>query len=532
MWVKMKSIKKRTIAFVLLTVLSVQGVFTGCAKKSETAVKLWSTYSTVKVMQDKHDYEEFPARIEVFLAKGETESAQLLITAETDVRDYELIPSPIKTDEGDTFKSENVDIEVQKYIEIVQKTAGQTNDAYPLGMVPDMLLPMPIAKKYGENSIDKGHNQGLTIEFTADTDTAPGTYTGAYELIVDEKTYEIPVSVTVWDVDVSKAYGKTAVSIVSSMLAAGEKDNTGEMYKVYYDTLLNRYKTCAALLPGSYSVEGLLTSLNEYWDNPNFTTFTIPMTLDWWINSDMLTSYVYALAKNSTPDRIYLDRAVLFPIDEPTISEDSFDKINVIKLQVQQVRETVWNRLAEEGFFENYGGIESEFAIKIKKSLQFPSIITSSDIDEWGDSIETYCPPIQYYNSSVGRDKFKVHAENGGYEQWYYTCLQPIYPYPSHHIDDYLVGSRIMRWMQKAYDLDGYLYWCSNQYVQTGDSDEKVLIDPYESAGRFWYSGGVYNGDGYLFYPGIKYGVDGPLGSLRLNALRDGQEDLNLLNLY
>lgn len=98
--------------------------------------------------------------------------------------------------------------------------------------------------------------------------------------------------------------------------------------------MLNRYKTCAALLPGSYSVEGLLTSLNEYWDNPNFTTFTIPMTLDWWINSDMLTSYVYALAKNSTPDRIYLDRAVLFPIDEPTISEDSFDKINVIKLQV------------------------------------------------------------------------------------------------------------------------------------------------------------------------------------------------------
>jgi hypothetical protein len=85
-----------------------------------------------------------------------------------------------------------------------------------------------------------------------------------------------------------------------------------------------------------------------------------------------------------------------------------------------------------------------------------------------------------------------------------------------------------MRWMQQAYDLEGYWYWCSNYYTQ----EDKYLIDPYSLAGRFYFGGGTYNGDGFLFYPGAKYGVEGPLASIRLEALRDGQEDYNLLNTY
>lgn len=34
-----------------------------------------------------------------------------------------------------------------------------------------------------------------------------------------------------------------------------------------------------------------------------------------------------------------------------------------------------------------------------------------------------------------------------------------------------------------------------------------------------------FNGDGALFYPGNDAGIDGPVASLRLKALRDGMED-------
>lgn len=39
----------------------------------------------------------------------------------------------------------------------------------------------------------------------------------------------------------------------------------------------------------------------------------------------------------------------------------------------------------------------------------------------------------------------------------------------------------------------------------------------------------MYNGDGFLLYPGKKYGLDKPIPTVRLSALRDGQEDMDLL---
>lgn len=37
------------------------------------------------------------------------------------------------------------------------------------------------------------------------------------------------------------------------------------------------------------------------------------------------------------------------------------------------------------------------------------------------------------------------------------------------------------------------------------------------------------NGDGFLTYPGVRYGIDAPLGTIRLDAVRDAQEDYEYL---
>ena len=37
------------------------------------------------------------------------------------------------------------------------------------------------------------------------------------------------------------------------------------------------------------------------------------------------------------------------------------------------------------------------------------------------------------------------------------------------------------------------------------------------------------NGDGYILYPGRKYGIHGPIGTMRLEMIRDGQEDYEYL---
>ncbi len=491
-------------------------------------VEVWSTYSTLKVMQQKHDYQKSDAKLSVELAKGETESGQLVLTAKKAVKSFELIKAELKNADGDSFGLDNIKVEVQKYIEIKQKTNRQENEAYPIGMTPDMLLPMDICKQFGENTIAAGCNQSLTVGFTATSETKAGKYVGEFTLKVDGAVTKIPVSVEVYDVDVTKAYGQTVVIISGTQLTYGELNNTDEMYKAYFDKLLNEYKTCAGYMPSTYNPEELIKVLDEYWDNPNFTTYVIPTTANWYASNDQYASYIYELAKNSTPERLYLSKATVFPIDEPQTSEVDIDRVTVRERQVRQAKENVWQQLVNEGFFDKYGGVESEFALKMKESFNFPSVITSHEITAWGDTIHTYCPPIQHYQTSANRKAFADHAKEVGSENWYYTCLQPIYPYPSHHIDDYLIGSRSMRWMQQAYDLDGYLYWCTNMYTQ----EDSYLIDPYTLAGRFWYGGGTYNGDGFLFYPGAKYEQDEPFGSIRLEALRDGQEDYNLLNAY
>ena len=40
-----------------------------------------------------------------------------------------------------------------------------------------------------------------------------------------------------------------------------------------------------------------------------------------------------------------------------------------------------------------------------------------------------------------------------------------------------------------------------------------------------------YNGEGYLFYPGTEVGIEGPVTSIRLKALKEGFEDLAYLTL-
>ena len=51
--------------------------------------------------------------------------------------------------------------------------------------------------------------------------------------------------------------------------------------------------------------------------------------------------------------------------------------------------------------------------------------------------------------------------------------------------------------------------------------------DPYENPMK--YPG--TNGDGYLFYPGIKYGIKGPIISNRLLFIRESVDDYELLTI-
>ena len=105
--------------------------------------------------------------------------------------------------------------------------------------------------------------------------------------------------------------------------------------------------------------------------------------------------------------------------------------------------------------------------------------------------------------------------DGGGYWDGY-DCQTG---WPSYMIDHSALFNRIHPWATYLYNMGGELYWSMSF------ADEAQGGDAWENQ---WEAGG--NGDGTLTYRGTPGRIGGatevPIASLRLKAIRDGQEDL------
>ena len=236
----MKGYLKKTTA-ALLALLTAMGV-AGCRDKNmsqsggsasdetesgETvaATEIWSTYSTVKVPQNRNldVYEKQNAEIYLSMMKDETEGTQLVITAGQDISSYELVEAELSDGKGNTISTDQIDVYHQKYVHI-DKMFNINNTVYRGGdYLPDMLLPMETAVEYKENTVKKGENQGITVEITTTSDTVPGIYNGMFTLKMDGKTKKIPATVEVWDIEYKgRRTFQSCFLIYRSYLAQGE----------------------------------------------------------------------------------------------------------------------------------------------------------------------------------------------------------------------------------------------------------------------------------------------------------------------
>jgi hypothetical protein len=73
--------------------------------------------------------------------------------------------------------------------------------------------------------------------------------------------------------------------------------------------------------------------------------------------------------------------------------------------------------------------------------------------------------------------------------------------------------------MQYDYEVDGNLYWCVNYWTYKS-------FEYWEEA--YIYPDGAVS-EGKLLYPGERFGIAGPLSTLRLESIREGQEDYEYL---
>lgn len=538
---------KKLIIFSLILAMLI-GCLSGCesGNKSKTTkgdVDIFSTYITTVVMQDQEvaDADKLSAKFNYICGKGETETAQIVLTAKSDVSEYTLTVSDLKDADGNVFSKDNLEIFNQKYIEVVNPTANEDGN---YGFFPDAILPFSAAVEYKENNIEEGKNQAILVQATIPSDQTAGTYTGSFSLTVDGTETQIPVSMKIYNVDYPETTGLESLYIYNRYeLAAGEADDSIEMLEKYYEKLLE-YKCAGYQLPVSTGDPvAYAKAVQKYFDRiPNYS---LPMVVTnvsgdtYNLDVDGTWGYIEEILKLSIADgKEYLSKVANYYgiIDEPTLNgrtnECSIfcDSYNV---GVEELAKRVLNYTSDTSLTaEQVKIIESE-ANSVKnmpnyvtadKQPYYTGVTETEEIKDIREHIENYCPLFSKMDTEVDRS---------GYDKktWYYGCNQPTSPYANFHIDSlsHLESTQLLGWTSNEYDISGVLYWESvyyrGYYARPG-------YDCYDTALRTAGS----NGDGFLLYPGAPYGVDGPVASLRLVSMRDGCEDYDLLqileNLY
>lgn len=547
-----------------LSALLLCGCMAGCSDKESTQpsgspATVWYAPATQKIrpLTAKAEYASIAeTALDIQTGKSEYESGQIIITATRDIKSYDLELSDL-TKEGDssvTFSKENIAVYNQKYINVEQ--AYEYNDPRSTpGEYPDALIPMEKAKKYGENSVTLGNgvserNQGIWVTFHTPLNTQAGQYTGNFKLTADGETVDVPVSLTVWDFDFAQNYtARNCFLYENSYIGWGELDTSQDMHDAYGDALLE-----FRVQPHIYvsdldickeeDIEFYADEVLRRASDPRCTVVFVPFKLTAYYEDNfdtrlhdgymekMIDAYVKRSldsydAQTGTGVNIIAKTMTYFTfIDEPQMQNHLEARTQEVMKRFKKLRSDIAEKYAAQ-YTQDRATITDEKELAFRKEVYdaiegIRSAVTAPYLDELNE-VETFCPLVDEYDTAENR---ALYADDD--MRWWYTAVGPKYPYPSYHIDntDGLMSARLMSWMQADYDVIGNLYFMVTNYRYSATDGDRFLEDAYDSSARSYLEA---NGDGFLFYPGKRYGLNEPIATVRLHAIRDGLEEYETL---
>lgn len=542
----------------LLTAMFLTTSLYSCAKEDSSTltpeqVSVWTVSATEKVLQDKpkSDYtDKAGEEISLVMAKNEYESGQIIISPEANVSEYGVSVSNLVSEDGNAkILAENVDIYVEKYLDVNYIFEG---NGAPTGKYPDALVPIGAITEYGENSVKKDNNQGIYLTVKTAKDQTPGVYRGNVTVDFKDFTKTMPFTVTVKDVTVSDENHRRDVYVASQNYESGELNSTQAMRDTYAQALIDyRLATTSHMTETLYTASDIQRWVEKcYYYLTETTCSTIgvpyrPTNLSLVYDDDQPAAtfecfepeafkrYVAALADYSVEKNFdMLEHAVFYN----AIIDEAIDRgvVNQAKANIRLYAKTVPE--AAEAFALKYD-LAAEYGKKIEnpETLEekiYNGILTIENtftayyyasFSEYDDYI-TYVPLANGMDSASQREEYE-HQKN----KWWYYCNNPRYPYVSIHVDNTnIFTTRMMGWMQADYDIKGTLYWGVNMYTEMDLNGNSVNLEDYFE-GKAQRTKHFATGEGYLFYPGRQYGLDTPIPSMRIMALRDGYEEYELI---
>ena len=529
---------KKIMAF-LLAVMMVVPLFAGCNGEGEQqgsqqqgdSVKLWYAYNTENLMQDleyPEKMEERDSTLRLYGVRNDAETIQLMITPDVNIVSYDLSMAELKSENGDVFAAENFELFAVYYAEV---TESYNNDVY-YGFYPDALVPLENYKTSHYNCINAGKNQAIMVQANIPADQAAGFYTGTAVLTLDNASYNIPIELKVYDAEIPvENHMQSGYGIWFQQLAYGEGYYSEELAQAYWDFLVER-RTMPMYYPNSVTVsyEAFADFIAESMaENPAISSYRLMHTytnydLGRIVERESIMSMLTAMAKKNielreagNEDIDLFQKAYFYlgdVVDEP--AGTSIQRVRDCDLIITESKQAVADKYFKDQYPDLYDSCMS--VLHLVTAAYNPELVGSDTVG----GVQTWCPQYQHWHSESQRQEYydRMNTEDRAYgeEAWWYGCNNPKAPYPTYHLDDDLIGTRVLFWMQHEYGVQGDLYYCVN-IVNHADNAAPWSEVYYDDAAN----------DGRLLYPGSEFGVFGPISTLRLESIFQGREDYECL---
>ncbi len=500
----------------------------------------WTTHCLQKVRPSDSVPGELARSAEVYAARNEFESFQIVLRSDThDEPDVDVSVSDFRTAGGEVISKENVTVYFEQFLNVEKPSSieGAT------GWWPDPLLPR-VDRYWRERrnafpfTLRQGRNQPLSVEIFVPLSARPGQYAGSASISIHGKTQlSVPIKLTVWNfalpstATLKSSFGLSGISLLKEH--RGRYTNDDDLYaitRLYAKAaLLHRITThTGSTVPPRYTLES--GSMRLDWSTydaevkpfldgavmgagdplPGARVTSIDVRMPAALETDEQRTAYWTAWADHFKQRGWQDRLFLYLWDEPT--KDDFTKL----VQKGRAAGRVEPRLRSL--------VTTAFKKQLAPVVQIWTPLVNCLEPKPG--FDDYCGQTPPWNSYAGEIR-------QGKKVWFYqscashgcnTIGQEYFSgWPSYMIDISAPANRVMQWVAWKYRLEGELYYSMNEAYGGGK-------DPWTSV--FLFGG---NGDGTLFYPGKRDRIGGsndiPIESIRLKLIRKGMEDYEYLAL-
>lgn len=508
---------------------SAQGAAEFSASEKVDDLDLWSVDPMIKVFRDaKLESNTFDT---IDTARGEHVSLQVVFRSSRPVSGLKARLSQPLTLEGDGNRSALADARLRfvGYVPVNRPTQWRDSDqlrATPADY-PDPLL--------ADESIDlvEGHAQPIWVTLQIPTRSTPGVYQGEVEVSGsaegDQFVGRLPIAIRVYDVTVgpSRMWSSCWFSAQMKKMgvdAAAFSPEYWSLMRKFARNLEEHRQNVVKLSPQKLGEFSIADSGELQIDFARFDR-TVQMFIDEGVIGRIEGEPIGRRVSGwNTPFVVHIRKVVDGKVVEDTATPDSPEAEAYCRWYLttlaEHLQEKGWTDIymqhlgdePTEKTLESYYQL-SQLARKYAPGVKIIEATHTSALPQ--DAIDVWMPLLSTLEENYEGFKKQIDA---GSEVWTYACLHPQGGWANRFMEQPLLKTRFLSWINFRYGIAGHLNWGYNSWRSE---------DPFTQTTPKGGPGYLPAGDAWMVYPSD----DGPLDSIRYEAWRDGSADHELLSM-